>query len=471
MNVYQFFAILRARWLLVLTVLVVVTAAGVVGSLLWPKSYTATASVVVDPKPDPVSAALNPTLASPVFMATQVDILQSPRVAQRVVRDLKLADNPQIREQWRDATNGQGTVEEWLADTLGRSLDVKPSRESNVITLSYKAPDPRFAAALVNAFVQGYVAVSSDMRTNPAKQYSSFFDGRLKEARDGLEAAQAKVTAFQKEHGLMAADERLDVENQRLIELTSQATALNALAAESSSRQVQALGRDSDMLQDVLSNPLLAGLKSDIVRGEANLQALTSRLGDSHPQVIEVRSNLAELRRKLDSETRRVTGGVGVSNTINTQRQGKLRADLEAQRSKLVALKALRDQAQVLQRDVEAAQRTYDALQSRLVQTSLESQNNQTNIAPLSTASVPLVPSSPRLTINSLLSVFAGTMFGVILAIGLELRDRRVRGVEDVAALVGLPVLGVLANGQRRASLTNNAMAPALAAPQRPALR
>ena len=63
--------------------------------------------------------------------------------------------------------------------------------------------------------MQAYIDVSLDMRTSPAKQYSSFFDGRAKEAREQLEAAQAKLSAFQKDNGIIATDERLDVESSR----------------------------------------------------------------------------------------------------------------------------------------------------------------------------------------------------------------------------------------------------------------
>ena len=419
--------------------------AGAVGaSMVWPKTYTATASVVVDAKPDPVAAAFSPNMASPVFMATQVDILQSQRVAQRVVRNLKLADNPQIRAQWQEATKGQINVEEWLGQTFENSMVVKPSRESNVIEVTYKSPDPRFAAGLANAFVQAYIDTSLEMRTNPAKQYSSFFDSRVKEARDLLESSQAKLTAFQKQHGLLATDERLDIENQRLIELMSQNVALGAVAAESVSRQAQARGKEADMLQDVLANPVIANLKSETSRLEASLQALNSRLGDKHPQVVEARANLAELRARIEAETRKVTGGVGVTNNINQSRHGQVRAELDAQRAKVLRLKNLRDEAQVLQRDVESAQRSYDALQARLTQTTLESQSNQTNLYPLTLASVPIEPSSPRMILNAVVSLFAGVLLAILLALGLELRDRRVREPDDVLQALGLPVLGAL---------------------------
>src|SRR4051794_36473586 len=109
MNFGQFLSVLRARRWVVLTVLALTVSTTLVISLLLPKQYTATASVVVDFKPDPISAVMFGGMASPAFMATQVDIIQSDRVAQRVVRNLKLAESPQVRQQWQDETNGEGT--------------------------------------------------------------------------------------------------------------------------------------------------------------------------------------------------------------------------------------------------------------------------------------------------------------------------------------------------------------------------
>lgn len=449
MTATQFFSILRARWWVALAVFAIALVGTLALSLVWPKKYAATASVVVDAKPDPVSAMLYPGMSPPSFMATQVDILQSERVAQRVVRNLKLTDNPEVRGQWQQATGGQGAMEVWLADTLVRSMDVKPSRESTVLTVTYKAGDPRFAAAMANAFVQAYIDVSLDMRTSPAKQYSSFFDGRAKEAREQLEAAQAKLSAFQKDNGIIATDERLDVESSRLNELSSQLVTMQAIAGESSSRNTQAQSSSGDKIQDVLASPVIAALKSDLSRAEVGLQQLNTRYGENHPQVIETKGNIIELRARLEAETRKITGGVTVTNNINRQREAQVRGELEAQRAKVLRMKAVRDEGSVLARDVDNAQRTYDALQTRLTQTNIEGQANQTNINVLSRATPPLEPASPRLVLNLLLAVFGGTLLGVLAALGLEMFDRRVRSSTDVAELLGVPVLGVLPDANR----------------------
>jgi polysaccharide biosynthesis transport protein len=450
MSFAQCLAILRARWRSALLVFVLTVATSIVVSLLLPKQYTATASVVVDFKPDPVTAMIYNGLTPPGLIGTQVEVLQSERVARRVIRNLKLADSPQVRAQWLAVTAGKGNIETWLLDAFQKRLEVKPSREGGVISVSYKATDPNFAAGVANAYVQAYLETSLALRVDPARQYSAFFDSRAKEARDTLEKAQTRLSEFQKAKGIVATDERLDVETVRLNELSSQAVMLQALASEAGSRQAQARGASADKMQEVLNNPLIAALKADISRAEARLQELNSRLGNDHPQVLEAKANIASLRSRIESETERVTGGVGVSDNIARQRGSDVRAALEAQRAQVLRMKAVRDESSVLVRDVESAQRAFDAVVARFNQSTLESQTTQSNVSLLTTAEPPLEASAPKLVLNTALAVFLGAMLAVGGVLLVEMLNRRVRSTEDISTSLGLALLGVLAPTRRR---------------------
>lgn len=453
MSIGQMFSVLRARWRLALIVLLLTIGTTTTLSVILPKTYSAGASIVVDAKPDLVSGIIFPGLGTPAFMATQVDILLSDRVWNRVIRNLKLAENPKVRDLWsrvtvRDlwsrAINGEATIEGWLHETLKRSLSVKPSIESNVIMVDFSAHDPQLAADLANGVVNAYLEIALELRVDPARQSSRFLDVRAKEARAALEGAQSRLSAYQREKGVVITEERLDVEVARLNELSTQLVMLQALASESGSRQVQAQGGSSDRLAEVLNSPLIGGLKADLSRSEARLQELGARLGDNHPQVIEAKANVNALRGRVEAETRRVTGGVGVTAAINRQREAELRASLEAQRAKVQRMKVVRDEGGVLMRDVEGAQRAYEAVVQRLNQSSLESQVTQSSMYVLTDAWVPVKPSSPKVALNVALSIVIGSLLALGAVLLLESTDRRFRAREDATASIGLPLLGVL---------------------------
>jgi polysaccharide biosynthesis transport protein len=445
MTLSQLLYILRARWSVVVLILMLVVGLAVAVTLALPKRYTATATLVVDQtRPDPVTGTAYTGNPSPAYMATQVDVLKSDRVAFSVMHKLGLAQNSEIHVLWQNENRGDGNFDTWLAERLVSALDVKPSRESNVISVSYKHVDPAKAANIANHFVQSYLDVNLALRVDPARQYSSFFEGRAKELRVNLERAQARLSAYQRDKGVVVATEgQLDVENARLNELSSQLVAVQAVAADSGSRQQHAQS-SGDGLHEVVNNPNLAGLRGDIARADAKLQELSSRMGENHPHLIEARANVASLRARLNAETRRVTGTLGVSNSINRQREAEIRIALETQRARVMRMRTAREEGSVLVREVDAAQRAYDAVLARLNQTSLESHATQSNSYVLAPAVAPFAPSSPKMLRNLVLAVVVGTILAVAAAILLEYADRRIRTDEEISGVLGLPLLGTL---------------------------
>ena len=435
--------ILRSRWIS-FSVAFVIVLSGVAGvTFQTARVYTAEASLVVDPKMDPIAGTILAGMASPSYLMTQVDILQSTRVAARVVTMLRLTEIGELREQWLAKTKGTGDFAAWLADLMRAGLDVRPSRGSNVINLYFSGADPNFSATAANAFVKAYLDTTLELRTAPARDYSAFFDANAKLLRDKLEAAQSKVSEFQQRTGLVVSDERLDVETQRLNELNAQFVMVQGAAADSQSRQVQAQAQ-GDRMFDVMANPMVAGLRQEIARQESTLEQMSGRLGENHPVVKELKLGIADNRIRMESEVKRAQSSVGINNTVQQSRVTQARQAFDEQRSKVLKLRAARDEASVLQRDAENAQRAYEGVLARLNLTNLESQTNQSNVAALERATAPNMPSSPRIGLNLLLGALVAAIFGLVVVAIREARDRRVRGASDFELLLGQPLIGLV---------------------------
>ena len=181
MTLQQFLLILRARAGVALLTLLVTIAAATAISLVMQKQYTASTAIVIDVKsPDPIAGLVLPGLISPGYMATQVDIITSDRVAQRVVNILKMDKNDTIREKWLEATEGKGDIVAWIASALQKKLDVKPSRESNVINIAFTGSDPTFAAAAADAFAHAYIDINLELKVEPARQNAVWFESQTK---------------------------------------------------------------------------------------------------------------------------------------------------------------------------------------------------------------------------------------------------------------------------------------------------
>nr|WP_315493620.1 chain length determinant protein EpsF [uncultured Rhodoferax sp.] len=444
MTLQQFLLILRARWKIALLAFALTVATTVVVSMLMPKQYTASAAVVVDVRsPDPVSGLMLQGMMAPGYMATQVDIINSDRVAQAVVKGLGMENSPAIQAQWREATQGKGQLRDWLASLLQKSLDVKPSRESNVISINYTGADPDFAAAVANAFAQAYIDVNLDLRVAPARQYATFFDEQTKTAREKLEKAQQALSDYQQQNGITSTDERLDFETAKLNETSSQLTGVQGQTTDSQSKRSST---KADTLAEVMQSPLVNGLKADIARLEAKLTESKVNLGANHPQIQRTESELGALRAQLDAEIRKITSSIETTYQVSKQREAQLQGALATQKARVLVLNKQRDELNVLRRDIESAQRAFEIVSQRASQTNIESQTNQTNIAVLNPAIAPPAPSKPRVFLNVLVSVFLGTLLGVGLALLLELMNRRVRSTEDLVEALELPVLGAISS-------------------------
>ncbi|ODU51048.1 MAG: chain length determinant protein EpsF [Thiobacillus sp. SCN 63-374] len=446
MNFTQFLLILNARKSVILGVLLFTVAVTAVVSLLLPKEYTAATTLIIDSKSkDPFTGQLMPSQMFPGYMATQVDVIQSENVAQKVVRELKLADSPGTHEQFMEAAEGKGEINQWLADLLLKKLSVEPSRESNIISIAFTGTEPKFAAAIANAFAKAYLETSLDLRLGPAKQTAAWFDQQIVELRQNLDEAQQKLTAYQREKGIVESDERLDVETRRMGDLASQVVAAQSAAFDAGSRT-----HDSSSMPEVINNPVVQGLKAQVSQGEGKLADLAKRVGVNHPDYQRTLAEVNSYKARLAAELNLATRGVGATAGAARQRYDELIAAFAKQKASVLALKQQREEASLLARDVQNAQQIYDSALQRYGQSRMEAQSTQTDIAVLNPAVAPTKHSQPKVLLNILLSIFLGGMLGVGAGFMVELLDRRVRSGLDIAAGLDIPVLAEVTKKGRR---------------------
>jgi chain length determinant protein EpsF len=446
MTLHQFLLILRARYAVALLVILLAISAALAVSLVLPKKYTAQTAVLVDVRsPDPVAGAGSAPiqgLVAPSYMATQVDIIGGDRVAQRVVKMLKLDENPRTKERWLEATEGRGTLEGWIADSLQKRLDVRPARESNVINITYKGSEPEESANVANAFAQAYLDINLALKTEPARIYAEWFDEQTKASRAKLEEAQARLSEYQQKAGIVSSDERVDYETTKLAELSSQLTTVQGDTTDSQSKR----GSRGDTIAEVMQSPLINGLKADVARQEAKVQEIGVRLGENHPERQRAESELAALKSRLASETGRINASIETTYRVGKDRERELQGAVGAQKARVLAINKQRDELNVYRRDVESAQRAYETVSQSASQTRLQSLTNQTNVVRLNVATPPVMPSSPRLLVNLLVAAFGGTLLGIACALLLELTNRRVRSAEDLVQMLDLPVLASISS-------------------------
>ncbi len=444
MSFYQFLIVLKARKGIALFALAITVLSTVVISLILPKTYEATTTLVVNYKGvDPVTGNHVPTQLIPGYLATQVDVISSPGVALKVVDKLELYTNPEVVDAFYEATEGRGDVRNWLAKVLLENLTVSPSRESSVITLEYASNTPEGAAMLANAFAEAYIETNLQLKIDPSKRTSEWFEQRVEEMRFNLIDAQKRLSDYQREKGIVSADKRMDVETARLSQLSQQLVVAQAELFQQKSRQEAVLkGGVKNLDTTVLADPIIRDLKVSLARAEVKLSELAQRLSEQHPDYRMAKTEVQSLQRKLASEFKQAKERIKSDVAIAQKKVNELERAVEAQKQVLLEINENRNMLEVYTQEVIDAQQVLSLATQRLNQLALEGTSRESDVSILDQAVPPIEPSKPNLVINVILAVFLGLVLAIAVALIAELLDHRVRMKEDIEEGTDLPVLG-----------------------------
>ena len=495
MNLQQYLAILRARSRLIIGIFVATVAVAGIVTFITPKMYTAFTSVNFEFKGENPFADVRGASAwtGNTYIATQMDIIRSTNVAQKVVdrltqnernhliasleaentiidklksailgpiRSLFRSDENRVREVKASSgapSSGAKSSEalqvrspyNWVARAIGHNLAVEPMFGSRIVKISYASTDRQIAALMANKFAEAYLITNLQMIIDPAQKTKVWFDEQLKSLRINLQNAQSKLTAFQQKEGIIATDERIDTENRRLQELTSNLVAAqremrNAVTEQQQLQEILEKGASLMTFPKVFNNPVIQNIKAEIRALEARHVEMSSRLGKNHPKYKRLLQELSSTRGRLDTEIKVITGGIYNDADLASERTRDLAKALEAQKRLVLDLKYEYDRIAVFAREVESAQTTYNTALEQLNLTSMRSMVDQTNVSIVDPASVPGTHSSPRVMTNLVLGGFGGLLLGVGITIFVAILIRKVHSKEDLIAEVGVPLLGQL---------------------------
>src|SRR5262245_45670590 len=365
MDFQQYLLALQAHRKVFLLVFAAILVTAVTVALVLPKRYDATATVLLDARDEQTTT---PGRVSPRERAgwvyTQVDLVQSGKVAARVVRDLKLAQQPGVREQYESETGGVGTIDDWMGAQLLEQLKVDTGA-SNILIIKYSSSDPQKAAAVANGFAKAYLDTALDLRTEPSRAAADWFEEQLKGLRSQITDSQGKLTGFQKEKGIVGVDERMDIEYARLTEISTQLNGQKNASYDAETRYKQAsemlANGQAAELPEVLTNGYITTVKAALQAAEGRLEEQSQVMGQNHPVYQRTAAEVQGLKERLNLETKKVVAGLGNTATQGKKREGELKAAFEAQQDRIMKMKDTRVELAVLTRDVDNAQRAYDA--------------------------------------------------------------------------------------------------------------
>lgn len=420
--------------------------------LLWPRTYTATAALVVNYEvTDPLNGKELPVGQVSSYIATQVELLQTPAVLRAVARKLALtgaddasvanvASIPNIANAADPAASappgGDGTRIDRAAMQVARALQIVPSpRGSQMIYVSYSARQPALAAAGANAVVDFYKAQDAERAAGPPGDRLRRHGEELAALKAKVDAAQQAATRFQQRNGLIDDGTRTDVDLLRLASLDER------LLAARHARQAAELqaAQDPSTSDGVMASTQAQTFKAQLGVAELRLAQLQRHYTPAHPDVREAHVQVDEARAALAAVIRSYRDNASASRQVAQRLEQGLQRESAEQRGQVLARSRLQDEAAAYRLEVASALAVYQRALDGEDQIRFASTGGRSNVSIVSRATAPLQASHPRLLVGLVMGATASLLLAMAVAVLWDRAYPRIGDREEVEREFGPP--------------------------------
>ena len=460
----------RDRWWFVLAA--VLLTATVVGAMTWlqPPEFEAQASIIIGREPprflgdqeDNYRLEDGPRgrFEYQQYMETQFHVLRSRPVLERVVRTVEpvteAGPQPQL---WQDPTflglspeelPGYSEDErlEMAVRVLDRRTRVTPVEGSQVVKVVVWDYDRALAAQLANAVVDQYRAYTHEQSSGHSIGAVDWLAAQETDLEVEVEQAETALYDFRTRHQLLTTPltDRLDTVTQRVEQLGRELTEaeVHRIELESEWVAVQELTASGELesASRIGNDPLVRGLKSDLVEQEQKLAEMSARRGEAHKEVRSLQAEVDYTRERLTIEAHRIVAGLRTDLAEARTKERLLHGRLDDQTARAVEVSRLEVEYGALQREVDNSRDLYEMLLERHKTIELAGKLDTSNIAVHESARAPKQQARPRLPLNLAFGMILGLFLGLGGAMGLDRLDHTVRDEQELEDRLGLTVVG-----------------------------
>jgi succinoglycan biosynthesis transport protein ExoP len=470
----KFLRSVRERLWLIAAITLLATALVGVYMFYQPSLYEARAQVQVDletvneaPTGDKNGAQV---VNDPAYFNTQLQILTGDRLLRRVVKTLNLENDPafklpspppppQSAEDMEEDTRLAPYVD---ALRLNLSVDpVKeirlPIKETRLITISFRYPDRRLAARIVNAIADTFVLSNLERKTEANTATTDILQDRIKELQGQIRTQEQQLQDYGKSHQITSLDPTQNTVVERLAGLNRE-----LLEAQNDLKLAEAAYRAAQRPGAV--DAMAAEAARDINVLEARLAELRQRLAqlrvdntDKWPENQEVIKQITELEGQVRDARQQTTSSI-MTNLETKYRQAQareqsLRTDFERQRGETLTQNEAAINYRIMEQEIATNKNLLDGMMQRSKENEAILAGLRNNVHVNDRAITPQAPVGPKRLLNTGIAFMLSLGFGVGLAVFLGYMDNSVQSADDVERILPLPMLAsipAVGNGRRR---------------------
>lgn len=434
LDVREILDFLVRRWKLVCAIAAITFAVFLVAAYKIPPSYTAAAEILLDAPNDyvtPQDYSKSDFSDNSTFIESQIAVLRSTSLLQKVVDGEKLMEDPNIGPAALDWLRGaQGVSRVGLAD---------------VIELSVTSYDPDKSASLANAIAQAYVVDRVKSRYEGAKKASTWLSERAAYLREELSRSEQAVQKFRIDHNLLSTQSG-SLTDQQLSELN--VALINARAELSEKKTKYQLvdkllsgGGDIQTIPDVLQSVVVSALRAQqsvVARRETDLLL---KYGERHPDVVAAQAERRDIEGQISAEVQRLIGNLKNEVDAAEAREASLSRALASVSDKSEVEGQVGVQLRDLQRIADANKELFGTFLSRAKLAEEKSTLLNSGVRVITDAEVPDSPSFPNRPLFAAMGLVLGFFFGGAGAVLRELFASGFMAKKQIEEELAVPVL------------------------------
>lgn len=446
----------RRRWKTMAAIALAIFVAGVALVMMMTPQFEAIARVQIDPSRNPLAKAADTTATlTPEAMETEVSVISSLDVAQKVVKKLNLASDPEFSKGVNEQSGvamSETERDAAIAGALLSKLSVSRDKLTYIIQIRFRSRDPIKAARVANAFAEGYLETKIDSKAGTARNQVDWFRSRLDKLGREVRDADAKVAQYRASAGIVSggpgqigagtiADERVGPLSSQIATAESDAAASQAQLAAART-QVARGGLDS--VSEVRNSPVVGELRRQRAQLLRDIGEVQARYGEKHPESLRIRGQLETVDTQIKDEANRVLGSLQANAAAKEAQVSSLRRSmggLEVERAHNTRAAVLADS---LERESTAKRAEYDRLSQMLLESTQAAQNSIAQAEIVGRAEVPANPASPNKPLLFALSLIVGLAAGGGTIAVQEMMVTGLRSASDIETQLGVPLLAAV---------------------------